>query len=197
MLVNYTINHLLFLLHARTVWTNAGTKLLIDIVHTNMYDDNDEKVICHNGMWQRVKYIMHVNGYDFTNDQLRGRWKTVVYSYKRVKDSNKTSGQLHRKHEFHAELSFLDKSVDVVPLVVVQSSQVPHAHSSSDEQNNLTPRKATKKEKTVKLNVMQHLQEMASSFQREQLQTRIQRERHHLEKFAMMEKLIETLNKRE
>ena len=72
MLVNYTINHLLFLLHARTVWTNAGTKLLIDIVHTNMYDDNDEKVICHNGMWQRVKDIMHINGYDFTNDQLRG-----------------------------------------------------------------------------------------------------------------------------
>ncbi|KAI0224408.1 hypothetical protein LSAT2_024572 [Lamellibrachia satsuma] len=32
------------------VWTNAATKLLIDIVHTNMYDDNDEKVICHNGM---------------------------------------------------------------------------------------------------------------------------------------------------
>ena len=54
------------------MWTNAGTKLLIDIVHTNMYDDNDEKVICHNGMWQRVKDIMHINGYDFTNDQLRG-----------------------------------------------------------------------------------------------------------------------------
>ena len=42
---------------------------------------------------------------------------------------------------------------------------------------------------------MQHLQEMASSFQREQQQTRIQRERHHFEKLAMMEKLIETLNR--
>ena len=62
-----------------------------------------------------------------------------------MKDSNKTSGQLHRKHEFHAELSFLDKSVDVVPLVVVQSSQVPHAHSSSNEQNNPTPQKEKKK----------------------------------------------------
>ena len=142
MLVNYTNNHLLFLLHARTVWTNAGTKLLIDIVHTNMYDDNDEKVICHNGMWQRVKDTMHINGYDFTNDQLRGRWKTVVSSYKRVKDSNKTSRQLHRKHEFHAELSFLDKSVDVV-----QSSQAPHTHSSSDEQNNPNHQKQQKKEK--------------------------------------------------
>ena len=111
-----------------------------------------------------------------------------------MKDSNKTSGQLHRKHEFHAELSFLDKSVDVVPLVVVQSSQVPHAHSSSNEQNNPTPQKAKKKRKTVKQNVMQH---HASSFQREQQQTRIQRERHHLEKLAMMEKLIESLNKRE
>ena len=57
--------------------------------------------------------------------------------------------------------------------------------------------KQQKKEKTIKLNVMQHLQEMASSFQREQQQTRIQRERHHLEKLAMMEKLIEMLNKRE
>ena len=64
-----------------------------------------------------------------------------------MKDSNKTSGQLHRKHEFHAELTFLDKSVDVVPHVLVQSSQAPHTHSSSDEQNNPTPPKATKKEK--------------------------------------------------
>ena len=75
MLVNYTINHLLFLLHAHTVWTNAGTKLLIDIVYMNMYDDNDEKVTCHNGMWQRVKDIIHINGYNFTNDQLGGDGK--------------------------------------------------------------------------------------------------------------------------
>ena len=157
MLANYTINHLLLLLNAHTVWTNAGTKLLIDIVHTNMCDDNDEKVVCHNGMWQRVKDIMRINGYDFTTDQLRGRWKTVVSLYKRVKDCNKSSDKLYRKHDFQAELSFLDKSVDVVPNVVVKSSQVSHTHSPSDSDDIIIPHHQSKKLKTVKQNVMQHL----------------------------------------
>ena len=69
------------ILHVCTVWTNSSTKLLIDVVHANMYDAEDEKVICHSGIWRRVQEVMTLNGYSFTSEQLRGRWKTLVSSY--------------------------------------------------------------------------------------------------------------------
>ena len=62
-----------FILHACTVWISAATELLIDIVHENMYDDQDRKLICHNGMWKWIGDIMKLNGYTFTPEQLRGR----------------------------------------------------------------------------------------------------------------------------
>ena len=76
--------------HACTVWTSAATKLLIDIVRENMYDDQDRKLICHNGMWKWIDDILKLNGYIFTPEQLRGRWKTLVYSYKQVIPVNRS-----------------------------------------------------------------------------------------------------------
>ena len=66
---------------------------------------------------------MKLNGYTFSPEQLRGRWKTLVSSYKWVKDYEEKSGQGTRKHECSADLAFLDKSADVVPTVVILSSQ--------------------------------------------------------------------------
>ena len=40
---------------------------------------------------------MKLNGYTFTPKQLSGRWKTLVSSYKLVKDNNQQFGQDTRK----------------------------------------------------------------------------------------------------
>ena len=195
------------ILHVCTVWTNSSTKLLIDVVHANMYDAEDEKVICHSGIWRRVQEVMTLNGYSFTSEQLRGRWKTLVSSYKRIKDSNCKSGEGTRKHPYMSNLSFLDKSADVVPAVVVESTQVPHPHSSSDEDNQPktlththtnTNAKQSKKTKTVRQTVIEHLHDMSSSFQYQQKLNRDQKERHHVEKIAMIERVLTELkNKKE
>ena len=77
-----------FILHASTVLTNAATKQLIDLVHENIMKNS-----CHNTMWKGVEDIMKLSGYTFTPTQFRGRWKTLVFSYKLVKDNNQQFGQ--------------------------------------------------------------------------------------------------------
>ena len=161
-------------------------QLHIDIVHENMYDAQNRKLICHNGMWKRIDDIMKLSGYTFTPEQLRGRWKTLVSSYKRVKDNNKPL----RKHECSADLAFLDKSVDVVPTVVVQSSQDTFPARKIISQNETMSQMPTIKEKTMRQTVTQHLQDISSSFWHQQQLDREQEERHHVENLTMMERLL-------
>ena len=151
-------------------------QLHIDIVHENMYDAQNRKLICHNGMWKRIDDIM----------KLSGRWKTLVSSYKRVKDNNKPL----RKHECSADLAFLDKSVDVVPTVVVQSSQDTFPARKIISQNDTMSQMPTIKETTMRQTVTRHLQDISSSFRHQQQLDREQEERHHVENLTMMERLL-------
>ena len=85
----------------------------------------------------------------------------------------------------------------IVPAVVVQSTQVPHVHSSneSDEEKCSKVKGGQKKRKTTRDHIFQHMQDMASSFQHEQTQNRLQRERHQAEKMSIMANLIEKLKR--
>ena len=74
-------------------WTRQPTLLLIYENERNKRQ-MDEGKLRKNSFWTLVTKKLQEEGYNFTQEQISGRWKTLCRNYKSVKDGNKKSGIL-------------------------------------------------------------------------------------------------------
>ncbi|ESO94886.1 hypothetical protein LOTGIDRAFT_175326 [Lottia gigantea] len=104
-------------------WTPKNTRYLISLVRQKLYTEEGEKLICKSGIWKEISLKLKQNGHIHSSERCRGKWRTLITSYKKISDSNKQSGENLKTHEFFDELSFLDKSADVEPAYILESSK--------------------------------------------------------------------------
>lgn len=70
---------------------------------------------------------MKKEGYDYTSDQVLGRWKTLLRAYKQVKLNNKKSGAGRKVFEYEAEMDKILKGDPVINPVKTLGSRPKRA----------------------------------------------------------------------
>lgn len=56
-------------------------------------------------MWEKITFQMRENSYSFNSEQVAGKWKLLLRTYKNVKDHNKKSRSGTKSYGYENELN--------------------------------------------------------------------------------------------
>jgi Myb/SANT-like DNA-binding domain len=104
----------------RKNWTTVESLALINAFGERKSSYEDPK-ITKKAFWKDLCKSLEI---DFTPDQCKGRWKTMLQGWKKVEDCNRVSGNSAKKYEFGDEISkAVDGKVNVTPIHLLESSK--------------------------------------------------------------------------
>ena len=174
-------------------WSNPNTLLLIE-----EYRENKEKV--EKGIIRKKKGLgenfidSEKKGFSVSPDQVNDKWKTLMRSYKFVKDNNKKSGAGRKVFEFEEELDVLFQNDIIVKPVLTLSStgkkknkEVEKSNTSDDDDNeekqqNKQAGPAPKKRKSASADMADTVKEYLQDLKRHQEEAVERQERMHRER---------------
>ncbi|XP_031328584.1 uncharacterized protein LOC116159691 [Photinus pyralis] len=105
-------------------WTQAAVLLLIQ-----QYEEYKEVLGKKNSMkkhiWQKIAMAMNAFGHNFSWDQLQNKWKSLVRTYKSVKDNNNRSGRDRSNWTyFEAMDHLLKKDPSIEPPITIHNGNI-------------------------------------------------------------------------
>ncbi|XP_052785802.1 uncharacterized protein LOC128221284 isoform X2 [Mya arenaria] len=102
-------------------WSKASTKLLI--AEMVQYKEKlNAGAMKKKTVMNMICQKLHQNNYLFTEDQVTGRWKTLVRAYKAVKDGQNKSGSGRKTYQYEQELDeYFQGDPIVKPLAIATS----------------------------------------------------------------------------
>ncbi|XP_053374335.1 uncharacterized protein LOC123522846 [Mercenaria mercenaria] len=181
------------------LWKKEPTLLLIS-EYKEYQDCIDKGKIKKKVVWTEIAKHLSEEGYNFTPDQVCSRWKTLMRSYKAVKDSNKRSGSGHKTYVYESHLDdvFCDNPV-IQPVEVMSSthsntSDEQSASCSSEEHPVDGPKKKRARLSSASqvVGIMKDYMEMQERRQREEDD---RRERMHQERMDILKAFIDAQKK--
>lgn len=107
-------------------------------------EEISNKGITKKKMFKNITEQLNKQGYGFSWEQVQGKWKTLVSSFKRTKDHNNKSGNERKTCAFQKELEqILEGNPSIKPIAISSSSIFSVKRKSSsdnddddDEENN-------------------------------------------------------------
>ena len=102
-------------------WQKTATLLLID--QYKKYDGKMKSgLLTKKVMWDKVSTELKSKGFNYSPDQVQGRWKSLARGYKNVKDHNQKSGNDRKCYEYEDQLDDLfGNDPKIVPKVTTSS----------------------------------------------------------------------------
>ncbi|XP_060085706.1 uncharacterized protein LOC132565115 [Ylistrum balloti] len=193
-------------------WTKAQTKLLI-----SLYKENEEKV--SNGLmtkkclWQKISNSFREKTYNYTPDQVSGRWKTITRAYKSIKDHNKKSGNSKKNYEYEEDLDDLMGDCPTISPVTISSQKrkQPEASSQDEDDDEIVdqdqdsssseasiPKEASRKKvkKSKSSEVMDLLKLHTQQQQEFRKEEAARKDKMHKEKMALLSTLVQSLQQK-
>ncbi|KAH3895991.1 uncharacterized protein LOC127865214 [Dreissena polymorpha] len=189
------------------VWNKAQTQLLI-----RSYQLLEAKVsqgkLRKKSMWEKISEEMREKGYNFSAEQVSGRWKTLIRAYKNIKAHNAKSGSSLKTYQFENELDEIFAKDPVMTPVKTMSSASQVEESSEDDQMELTKKRSSSekdsdknkppaKKSKSKVSGSQQMVQMLQSFTVDQAQREREEaertERRHEERMQLMRGLVDAI----
>ena len=176
------------------MWQYSDTLFLI-----SQYKALESK-IKKKDLWSKIADVMQTNGYCYTADQCKGRWKTLVRGVKRVADHNAKTGNAPKKHPFEDELEFYSERLDVKPTYLVSSTGTFENLDGSLEEDSeeegrsksLVPVPVPAKKKRSNISDVLDVLKVHIQSQSERHQENLQRqEQMHLERLTVMKGFLD------
>ncbi|KAF5294888.1 hypothetical protein FQR65_LT10686 [Abscondita terminalis] len=126
-------------------WKPDAVLLLI-----SKYKDNKTELEKKNSVkkhiWKRITDEINEFGYAYTWDQIQNKWKSLIRTYKNVRDNNNESGRNRKTWQFFNELDELfAKNPTIEPPVFMHNGNVivPKATSSTARDEGLNDDRST------------------------------------------------------
>ena len=111
------------------MWDTNQTLLLIEL-----YKQHEHKHTTKKMMHEAISYHLKKEGYNYSADQVAGRWKSLMRAYKNTKDNNSISGSARKVFEFESNLDELfEKDPSIIPVLTLSSSSEKVKRKPHDE----------------------------------------------------------------
>ncbi|XP_033756223.1 uncharacterized protein LOC117338967 [Pecten maximus] len=151
-------------------------------------------------MWSKIAQCLRDQGYNFTPDQVAGRWKTITRAYKNTKDHNNKSGNSRKTYEYDTELDELMGDCPTVNPPHLQSSRKSASQTIESEEcsdtdvESQSPREK-KPRKSNSSEILEFLRLHAAQQKERQKEEGARKEKMHADKLSLLSNLVSAINK--
>lgn len=116
------------------MWNREQTLFLIQLYRDNIKQVEKGK-IKKKKMWDTISINFKEQGYNFSTEQISGRWKSLLRAYKSTKDNNKKSGSSRKNFEYESEMDELFENDPTIEPEAVLSSGTVAAKRPANKDN--------------------------------------------------------------